>query len=54
MRGKLLSALTNDNRFEEAPELAEKEGREKKTMCKILDEVEEKGVKRGTGANNRV
>ena len=44
---QLLAALTNDNRYAEAVISAKEEGREIKTMCKVLDEIEERGIRKG-------
>ena len=41
----LMSALTNDGRF--ADIYNEVKGKERVSMCTVLDEIEEKGIKKG-------
>ncbi|WP_026527939.1 hypothetical protein [Butyrivibrio sp. VCD2006] len=41
----LMSALTDDNRFVETYEQVK--GRERVSMCNVLDEIEEKGIEKG-------
>lgn len=44
---QLLAVLTKDIRFAEVVKEAENEGKEIKTMCKVLDEIEERGIRKG-------
>lgn len=51
---RLMSVLTKDNRFEQAyNEIKRKSGKEPRTMCEVLDRVENRGLQKGRREGRR-